>query len=61
MTELKNVKLLLKISLSLLKGEIRESSGISVKLANSSLRRSPSDNPSGLPWLCHLAKRRAYW
>ena len=54
MTELKNVKLLLKISLSLLKGEIREGSGISVKLAT-------HPNPSGLPWLCHLAKRRAYW
>ena len=36
MTELKNVKLLLKISLSLLKGEIRESYGIYVKSANSS-------------------------
>ena len=36
MTELKNVKSLLKISLSLLKGEIREGSWISVKLANSS-------------------------
>jgi len=47
MTELKNVKFLLKISLSLLKGEIREGSGISVKLAT-------HPNPS-------LAKRRAYW
>jgi len=36
MTELKNVKSLLKISFSLLKGEIRESSGIYVKSANSS-------------------------
>jgi hypothetical protein len=36
MTELKNVMLSLKTSLSLRKGEMREGSGISVKSANSS-------------------------